>query len=201
MSTVSEPPIGVVLAGGAGRRIGGDKALVTLGGRPLIAYPLAAMRAAVGEAGVVAVAVVAKPDTRLPEELPSGVVVWSEPAEPRHPAVGIAYALQRAGGRAVVVCAADMPFVTADVLAGLARAEAGGAPAVVAVLDRALQPHLARYEPGALRSLSAAAAGGRPLREIVAALEPRRYELADPRVAFNVNTAEDLAEAERWLLT
>ena len=31
-----------VLAGGRGSRIGGDKALVQLGGRPLIAYPLAA---------------------------------------------------------------------------------------------------------------------------------------------------------------
>jgi molybdopterin-guanine dinucleotide biosynthesis protein A len=196
MSLVSEPPIGVVLAGGAGRRIGGDKALVRLGGRPLIAYPLAAMRAAVGEAGVLAV--VAKPDTHLPD-LPDGVSVWREPAEPRHPVVGIAHALERAGGRPVLVCAADMPFVTADVLAGLVQAEAGDALAVVAVLDGAPQPHLARYEPGALPSLTAAAAGRRPLRDIVAELEPRPYRVADPRVVFNVNTPEDLAEAEAGL--
>jgi molybdenum cofactor guanylyltransferase len=197
MSSVSEPPIGVVLAGGAGRRIGGDKAVESLAGRPLICYPLAAMRAAVGEAGVVAV--VAKPGTRLPDHLPSGVQVWREPAEPRHPVVGIAHALERAGGRSVVVCAADMPFVTADVLGALARAEAAGAPAVVAVLDGGLQPHLARYEPGALPALIAAAAGRRPLREIVASLKPRLYAVADARVVFNVNTAEDLAEAERLM--
>jgi molybdenum cofactor guanylyltransferase len=199
MSLRSEPPIGVVLAGGAGRRIGGDKALVALGGRPLIAYPLAAMRAAVGEAGVVAV--VTKPGTRLPDDLPSGVQVWTEAAEPRHPAVGIASALERAGRRPVLVCAADMPFVTAAVLGELARAHAGGAPAVVAVLGGALQPHLARYEPAALRPMTAAAEAQRPLREVVAALQPHLYELDDPRVAFNVNTPEDLARAERWLGT
>jgi molybdopterin-guanine dinucleotide biosynthesis protein A len=187
----------VVLAGGAGRRIGGDKAVVSLAGRPLICYPLAAMRAAVGEAGVVAV--VAKPETRLPDDLPSGVQVWREPAEPRHPAVGIAHALERAGGRSVVVCAADMPFVTAELLGALARADAAGAPAVVAVLDGGLQPHLARYEPLALTTLTAAAAGRRPLRQIVASLKPRLYAVADARVVFNVNTAEDLAEAERLI--
>jgi molybdenum cofactor guanylyltransferase len=197
MSSVSAPPIGVVLAGGAGRRIGGDKAVVSLVGRPLICYPLAAMRAAVGEAGVVAV--VAKPGTRLPDDLPSGVQVWREPAEPQHPALGIAHALERAGGRPVVVCAADMPFATADVLGAVARADAGGAPAVVAVLDGGLQPHLARYEPEALPALTAAAAGRRPLREIVASLNPRRLELSDARAAFNVNTPEDLAEAERLI--
>ena len=51
----------VVLAGGLGSRIGGDKALVQLGGRPLITYPLAAAEAA----GLDAV-VVAKRTTKLP---------------------------------------------------------------------------------------------------------------------------------------
>ena len=36
-------PIGVVLAGGSGRRIGGSKAIVKLRGQPLITYPLAAL--------------------------------------------------------------------------------------------------------------------------------------------------------------
>ena len=50
-----------VLAGGLGSRIGGDKALVQLAGRPLISYPLAAAQAA----GLDAV-VVAKRSTSLP---------------------------------------------------------------------------------------------------------------------------------------
>src|SRR5438477_12761169 len=74
-------PVGVILAGGAGRRIGGSKALVKLHGRPLISYPLAAMREALGD-----IAIVAKADTELPS-LP-GVTVWIEPDVPRHPLVG-----------------------------------------------------------------------------------------------------------------
>ncbi len=38
--------IGAVLAGGHGRRIGRDKATVELDGRPLISYPVGALRAA-----------------------------------------------------------------------------------------------------------------------------------------------------------
>jgi molybdopterin-guanine dinucleotide biosynthesis protein A len=118
-------PIGAVLAGGLGRRIGGSKALVELGGRPLISYPLEAMRAALGE-----VVVIAKPDTKLPS-LP-GVPVRLEAETARHPIVGILEALANAAGRPVLVCAADLPFVTADVIRRIASADPSGSPAVIA---------------------------------------------------------------------
>jgi len=89
-------PIGAVLAGGAGRRIGGGKAIVELHGRPLLSYPVGVLQAVLGE-----VAVVAKPQTELPD-LP-GVHVWHEPEEPHHPLAGIVHALQQADGRAVLV--------------------------------------------------------------------------------------------------
>src|SRR5947209_1773868 len=98
-------PVGVILAGGAGRRIGGSKALVKLHGKPLIAYPIAAMREALGD-----FAIVAKGDTELPSL--SGVTVWIEPDLPRHPLVGITHALGLAGGRPALVCASDMPLLT-----------------------------------------------------------------------------------------
>ncbi|MBV8217512.1 MAG: NTP transferase domain-containing protein, partial [Solirubrobacterales bacterium] len=65
-------PVGAILAGGGGRRIGGDKAIVELNGRPLISYPLEAVRQALGQ-----VAILAKADTKLPYV--SGVTVWIEP--------------------------------------------------------------------------------------------------------------------------
>ena len=98
-------PIGVILAGGVGRRIGGSKAIVKLRGRPLIMYPLQALTLALGE-----VAVLAKPDTELPSL--SGVTIWIEPATPQHPLVGISHALALAGDRPVLVCAADLPLVS-----------------------------------------------------------------------------------------
>lgn len=186
-------PLGVVLAGGLGRRIGGSKAIVELGHRPLISYPLEAMWRAVGN-----VAIVAKLDTELPSV--PGAVVWIEPQEPRHPLTGIVHAISMAEGRAVVVCASDMPLVTPGLIELIAAADAGGAPAVVAGFRGSIQPLLARYEPAALGPLSAAARrGGIPLRQAVAALDPVIHEVADSDCLFNVNSPDELLQAAAML--
>jgi len=191
-------PIGVVLAGGAGRRIGGSKAVVELHGTPLVRYPLRALQAVLAE-----VVVVAKPGTALPP-LP-GVPIWIEPAEPRHPLAGIVHALEGAGAamgidgaaREILVSAGDLPFVTPDLVERLARADAGGAPAVVPRAGGRLQPLLARYAPAAHAPLAAALAAD-PLPSLtaaVAALDPLVLELDDPQPFFNVNAPEDLLTA------
>jgi molybdenum cofactor guanylyltransferase len=183
----------VVLAGGSGRRIGGDKAIVALDRRPLISYPLEAVWRALGN-----VAIVAKLDTELPS-LP-GVAVWIEPSEPRHPLTGILHALSLAEGRAVLVCAADMPLVTPTLVAAVAGADPGAAPAVVASARGELQPLLACFQPAALPRLAEAAHDpGIRLRDAVAGLEPRRYEVEDPDGLFNVNTPDDLLQAAAML--
>ena len=183
--------IGAVLAGGEGRRLGrGSKAAVELAGRPLASYPAAAL------AGVCErVAVVCKPDTDLPE-LP-GTERWDEPAEPRHPLTGIVHALDQAGGP-VLVCAADMPFVTADACRSLIQAS-GTTAAIVAVSGGVLQPVLGLYAPAALDVLRAAAADA-PLTDTVEELDPVRVALP-PALVRSVNTMEDLAEAEALLST
>jgi molybdopterin-guanine dinucleotide biosynthesis protein A len=179
----------VLLAGGAGSRLGkSSKPAAELAGRPLIAYPLAAL-AAVCER----VAVVCKPDTELPD-LP-GVERWDEPAEPRHPLTGIVHALDTAGAP-VLVCAADMPFVTADACGTLLGA-ATSAPAVVAVADGVLQPTFALYAPAALETLRAAPEGD-PLTRTVEALDPTHVALPGALLR-SVNTPEDLRDAEEQL--
>jgi molybdopterin-guanine dinucleotide biosynthesis protein A len=127
--------------------------------------------------------------------------VWQEPAEPRHPLVGIVHALACADGRPVLVCAADMPFVSCEVLAALAAADPAGAPAVVATsAERGLQPLLGCYQPQAGALLTAAAREGTaPVRRVVAALEPQLFDVSDPQVLFNVNSTADLAAAEALL--
>ena len=181
--------IGVVLAGGAGRRLGrGSKPAALLGGRPLIEYPLAAL------AGVCErLAVVCKSETRLPE-LPDAER-WEEPDEPRHPLTGIVHALETARAP-VLVCAADMPFVTADACRTLMQG-AGGSPAVVATAEGLLQPTFGLYAPAALATLRAAPQDG-PLTEAVEALDPGRVALP-PALVRSVNTPEELAEAEALL--
>jgi molybdopterin-guanine dinucleotide biosynthesis protein A len=182
-------PIGVVLAGGLGRRVGGSKATVDLCGRPLIGYPLAALQAALHD-----VAVIAKADTALPS-LP-GVALWIEPESPRHPVVGIVWALGFAAGRSVLACAADLPFVTPALIERIVATDAGGAPAVVPTCEGALEPLLALYTPQALPLLERAArAPQRPLRDEVAAILPRQLEVHDKRPFFNVNSPQDLLQA------
>jgi molybdenum cofactor guanylyltransferase len=191
MPDLARAPAGAVLAGGAGRRIGGAKALAELAGRPLIEYPLAAMRAA----GLSPLAIVAKPDTELPALV--GVQIWLELERTRHPLIGLVEALRRAGGQPVVVCAADMPLVRAETIATLAASDPGDSPAVVASSpDRGIQPLLGLYLPAAAELLAPAArAACAPLRATVAALGPRLLEVADAEL-LNVNSAADLAHAQ-----
>jgi molybdopterin-guanine dinucleotide biosynthesis protein A len=182
--------IGALLAGGSGRRLGTDsKPAALLGGRPLASYPAQALGAVCDR-----VAVVCKRDTSLP--VLDGVERWEEPDEPRHPLTGIVFALEEAGSP-VLVCAADMPFVTADACRTLLQA-AGTSSAVVAIAGGVLQPTLGLYAPAALDLLRQAPADA-PLTQTVEALDPVRVALP-PALVRSVNTRDELAEAEALLL-
>jgi molybdenum cofactor guanylyltransferase len=184
MSAAGEP-IGIVLAGGAGRRLGGAKPGARLGGRPLLGWAVGALRTVCDE-----VAVVAKPATALPE-LPEPIPVWHEPAEPVHPLAGIVWALQRSAGRPVLCCPVDVPFVSGASLRRLC--EVTGA---VVVADG--QPLLGRFGSPALAPLQLAVREGRSARAAVAGLSPAVVRLPAGEL-FNVNTPEDLAAAEARL--
>lgn len=186
-------PVGAILAGGRGLRIGGDKAIVELAGRPLIDYAVDAVQQVLRQ-----VAIVAKADTKLPTL--SGVTLWIEPEAPRHPVVGIAQALALAGGKPVLVCAADLPFVTPELIRRLVKAKPGHAPAVVACTCGTMHPTLGCYQPRALDALApAVSAASRPLRETIAALDPVLLEVDDPDELFNVNSPDDLLLAAAML--
>lgn len=188
-------PLGAVLAGGRSRRMGRPKALVELRGRPLIAYPLEAVRGAGLEA-----LIVAKPGSELPD---LDCEVLREPADPVHPLAGLLSVLGAAGGRRVVALACDMPFVPPALLSWLA--ESADAAAVIETGGR-LQPLLAAYDPAVAAQLAPALAAETPLGEAVRTLDPRIVDerelrrFGDPkRIAFNVNSPADLERAERWL--
>ena len=172
--------VGVVLAGGAGRRMGGDKGARLLRGRPLASYPAAALAAVCERVAIVG------PGPALP-----GVELWDdEPPEPRHPRTGILHALRRASGP-ILICAADMPFVTPEALQELANA---GHDAV-AVSGGRLQPVLALYSMAAL-PVFRAAEPDEPLTRTVERLDPIRVPVPDAR---SIDTPAQLAAAEAEL--
>lgn len=178
-------PVGVVLAGGAGRRLGGAKAIAELAGRPLVDRPLAALAAVVGRR-----AVVARGDTALPA-LEAGVELWLEPDGRRHPAVGIAHALACAGGAPVLCVAVDLPLLDAATLRRLLAADDGRHACVVPRAAGVLQPLCALWRPEAAEVL--AGGGEAPMRALVGALDPLMLHLEDARPFCNVNTPEELA--------
>ncbi len=173
--------------------MGGSKLALALRGRPLISYPLEALRIALGD-----IAVIAKPDTALPD-LP-GAMVWIEPQEPRHPLLGVVEALALAGGRPIVTCPADMPFVTPALISRLAQRRPDGAPAVIASHRGHTQPLLGCFQPQAAVLLADDARRGEVrARQAIAAIGPRLVEVDDELELFNVNSPEDLLVAAGML--
>jgi molybdenum cofactor guanylyltransferase len=186
-------PVGAILAGGRGRRIGGEKAIVELQGKPLICYPVEAVQQVLSR-----VAILAKTGTRLPRL--SGVAVWIEPESPRHPLVGITQALALSGGRPVLVCAGDLPFVTPELIRRLVKADPGRAPAVVACCEDRMQPLLGCYQPRALGLLADAARKGTGrLMDAIGGIEPVLLEVEDPEELFDVDSPDDLLLATAML--
>lgn len=182
--------LAAVLAGGLGSRIGGAKAMVELGGRPLIAYALDAVE----RAGLDAV-IVAKRDTRLPD---LGVPVLTEPPEPRHPLSGVLAALEVSPAVLAVPC--DMPFLSPALLAALSAQEGQAAAGSV---DGRLAPLPALVRATARSALEAALASEASLRATLRAVGVATLDIGrfgDPeRLSFTVNTREDLATAELML--
>jgi molybdenum cofactor guanylyltransferase len=160
---------------------GVSKAMLELDGRPLAVH-VAEVLVEVCDP----VAIVCKRDTELPPI--EGVERWDEPGEPRHPLTGIIHALERAGGP-VLVCAVDMPWVTADACRSLLDAAPRGV-AAVATAEGEMCPVFGVYAPEALDTLRAAPPDA-PLRETVEALSPARVALP-PAILRSANTPQDL---------
>ena len=181
-------PLGAILAGGRGSRLGGAKATAEVLGRPLLAWSLDALRAAVPD-----VVVIAKPATPLP---PCDAPVHRDEPEDFHPRHGIVSALRRAGGRTVVVVPCDMPLVPPALLEVLLDVVEDGAPAAMPRSEGRVHPLCAAYAPAALAVLEAADAG-EPLTLTLDRLGAAvlAADAAADRM-LNVNTRSDLAVAE-----
>jgi molybdopterin-guanine dinucleotide biosynthesis protein A len=181
-----------VLAGGAGRRIAGDKAIVELAGRALVTYPVAVLRLVCDD-----VVVVVKRDTVLPD-LTGEADVWVEPDEPRHPLVGVRHALRTAGQRDVLVLACDMPCVPEALLRALVEATTGAG--AVARAGGIVQPLCACYTALALPGLTHFDPTARAT-DVVEGLGVALVDWDDEDALLSVNAPEDLLHAQQVLIS
>lgn len=176
----------MVLAGGAGRRLGGQhKPALRVGGLSMLDRVLAACRDAA------ATVVVGPP---RPTARPVG---WTRELPPGGgPVVAIAAGLARCQAPILLVLAADLPFLDSGTLERLVAAARGRDGAALVDADGHVQPLVAAYQRRALEQ--ALVRLGRPanrsVRQLVAGLDLAL--LPDPgKVTFDCDSWADLRQA------
>lgn len=193
-------PVGAILAGGASRRMGEAKAMMRLGGKPLLERVVE--RIALQVSSVVVV---------------GGPPVWAEHrgldyradaiAGGRGPLAGLLAAMDfaeqtRSNSDFVFVAATDMPFLPPDLVSRLLEESDKGLPVIPRSGNR-LQP-LAALWPRDIHNKITSGLRGKSIESMKDLYQDTgfrevSFETGPLDPFFNVNTPEDLGVAERWL--
>jgi molybdopterin-guanine dinucleotide biosynthesis protein A len=190
----------LIMAGGRGSRLGGTvKAMVRVGGRTILERildqlgPLADDRLALVHDEALAA--------------PPGLRMVVDTREYAGPLPAMAHALPGATGDVCILVAGDMPFVSRDVFQYLLQLQArDAARVVVPLVDGHIESMHAVFRRQDLREAleTAEREGEQRLFKVFESLDPRIVDEAELRsldpelhTLFNVNSAEDLALAEK----
>jgi molybdopterin-guanine dinucleotide biosynthesis protein A len=195
--------LGIVLAGGAGRRLGGVlKAAVPVAGRPMLDRVLAALDGA----GRV---IVVGPDTLA---IPAGVIRTREEPPGGGPVAGIGAALSAApiGTGIAVIVGGDLPLLTAEAIDRLTGSIIGDVDGAVYVDGEGRSQWLCgawRTESLVKRCHEVVAERGElangSLRAFFGALRYAQVVAGDAAAPpyFDCDTEDDIRRAEEWLAT
>lgn len=191
------PVLGLILAGGRATRMGGgDKPLLALGGRPMLAHVVDRLAP---QAAALALSVNGDPARFAAFGLPA--LADEDPDRPG-PLAGMLAGLDHAAARGlplVAVAPGDTPFLPRDLVARLAGA-LQGAPLAYAVAGGRDHPACALIRVELRAPLRAAlAAGVRRVGAWMRDMGAAEAEFPDPEAFFNVNRPADLALAEARL--
>jgi molybdopterin-guanine dinucleotide biosynthesis protein A len=190
------PVTGVILAGGGSRRMGSNKALLELGGRPMIAVVAERLRAFAQEV------IIAADDAHLylpfadrcvPDQFP-GVGTLG----------GIHAGLSAASHELTLAVGCDMPFISAEVLDWFVEAARLKPTADVVILRRGewVEPLHAVYRKSCQPAMEEAIQGGRRRvvsffnRVLVRYVAPAEIAHLDPELKSfrNINTPQEWRE-------
>lgn len=183
-----------ILAGGESSRMGRNKALEPLGGKPVIAHVIDSLKPFARDIFIVA--------GDVDSYVRFGLPVCADQYGFRSSIVGVYSALADSRHEHCFTVACDMPFVE-PALVGLLTSLAPGRDAVVPVSARGREPLHAVYSRACLEPMrERIEAGDLALGDLLDSLDVRYVELpelefcCDPAMVFiNVNTIVDLEEA------
>jgi len=197
----------IILCGGMGRRVGQNKSLLQLRGKPLLAYVLTTAQELSGE-------IVVSIDSDQDEEaisriLPRRARIVRDILPRGGPLLGLLSGLSFVTSTHALACPCDTPFINANVIKHLVR-RASGFDAVVPVWPNGyLEPlqSVYRVEAAKTAAIEAIEHGrlrlsgmikGLPLVRFIPVDELRSF---DPCLStfFNINTPSDLERAEEML--
>jgi molybdopterin-guanine dinucleotide biosynthesis protein A len=171
--------------------MGTDKALVPVGGTPMVGWVAAALRTVADEVVVVGRSAPLAGLPAVPDPRP----------DPRGPLPGLVAALQHSGDRPVLLVAVDHPFVRTTTLAGLLDLLEEGRP-VVPVDGGVRQTTCAAYPPALARAADDEDRAGGSIQSLLDRVPHREVghdEWAawgeDGRSWFSVDTPAALAAA------
>ncbi len=192
---------GFVLAGGESSRMGRDKALLELGGVPLVVRAARLVGEVAGPVTVIARAAGSDGYDRL------GFPVVGDDFPGVGPLGGIATALRHSAHSWNLVIGCDLPYLTRSWLAHLIeRATPLPADALLPASEHGLEPLCAMYHRNCAPAISAALASG--MRKITTALAGLHVETipldvwkgfdSDGRLFKNMNTPADYEEARAY---
>jgi molybdopterin-guanine dinucleotide biosynthesis protein A len=200
----TESIVGVVLAGGRSRRMGGgDKALRDLGGRTMLAHIIATLTPQVGRVIVNANGDPARLATLGLPVVPDGTHDYAGPL------AGILTGLRWAAANArrvrrIVTVPGDAPFLPSDLVARLVAASDAGGGAIAVAQSVGVLHHVTALWPVALADALAAAVergerqvGNWAARQGIVAVPFDPVQMGGRTVDpfFNINTPDDYLEA------
>jgi molybdopterin-guanine dinucleotide biosynthesis protein A len=194
---MSHDVIGAVLAGGLGRRIGGDKPSLPVGGQTLVRHAVDALRSAGLD-----VALVLRPGQPIPLTSHTTAIVRDE-IEHAGPLGGLQALLSWLPTEWVLVIACDQPFLSPALLQELLAKTQLDVDVICGQPGNALEPFPGLYRRSCLPAIEEMLArGARSLQDFLAvarteALPLERVRRWDPELLsyLNVNTPDDLARA------
>ena len=197
----------IILAGGISRRLGQDKGLVPLAGKPMIRHILDKTKHLVDE-GLIVVSSKGQAE-RYEQTLSSAANVLVDDIDVRSPLVGAATGFAHACGEYSLLLSCDTPLVSKEILQLLLELCINKNAAIPRWPNCYTEPLQAAYstKPALAAAEKALRSGDRNVQAMIDRLQGVRYvstlvlQQLDPNLTtfFNVNTPMDLKKAETTL--